>query len=53
MSDRSSTRRFCPTEAGHGEHGSFTGAFAGMAAFDTSGGAIAADYGYFLYEGRD
>ena len=40
-------------EAGRGEHGSFTGAFVGMAAFDTSGGAIPADYGYFLYEGLD
>ena len=40
-------------EAGRGEHGSFTGAFVGMAAFDTSGAAIAADYGYFLYEGLD
>ena len=40
-------------EAGRGEHGSFTGAFVGMAAFDTSGGAIPADYGYFLYEGFD
>ncbi len=40
-------------EAGRGEHGSFTGAFVGMAAFDTSGGAIPADYGYFLYQGLD
>jgi xylan 1,4-beta-xylosidase len=40
-------------EVGRGEHGSFTGAFVGMAAFDTSGGAIPADYGYFLYEGFD
>jgi xylan 1,4-beta-xylosidase len=40
-------------EAGGGEHRSFTGAFVGMAAFDTSGGAIAADYRYFEYEGRD
>ena len=40
-------------EAGRGEHGSFTGAFVGMAAFDTSGGAIAADYSYFVYERRD
>jgi xylan 1,4-beta-xylosidase len=30
-------------EAGRGEHGSFTGAFVGMAAFDTSGSAIAAE----------
>jgi xylan 1,4-beta-xylosidase len=40
-------------EAGRGEHGSFTGAFVGMAAFDASGGAIPADYRYFLYEGFD
>jgi xylan 1,4-beta-xylosidase len=40
-------------EAGRGEHGSFTGAFVGMAAFDTSGAAIAADYFYFVYEGLD
>ena len=40
-------------EAGRGEHGSFTGAFVGMAAFDTSGGAISADYRYFHYEGLD
>ncbi len=40
-------------EAGRGEHGSFTGAFVGMAAFDVSGGAIPADFGYFLYEGFD
>ncbi len=40
-------------EAGSGEHGSFTGAFVGMVAFDTSGAAIAADYRYFEYEGRD
>lgn len=40
-------------EAGSGEHGSFTGAFVGMAAFDASGAAIAADYRYFEYEGRD
>jgi len=38
-------------EAGRGEHGSFTGAFVGMAAFDTSGAALPADYGYFVYEG--
>lgn len=37
-------------EAGGGEHRSFTGAFVGMAAFDTSGGAIAADFRYFVYE---
>jgi xylan 1,4-beta-xylosidase len=39
-------------EAGAGEHGSFTGAFVGMVAFDTSGGAIGADFKYFEYEGR-
>jgi xylan 1,4-beta-xylosidase len=39
-------------EAGAGEHGSFTGAFVGMFAFDTSGGAIGADFRYFEYEGR-
>ena len=36
-------------EAGRGEHGSFTGAFVGMAAFDTSGGGRAADFGHFTY----
>jgi len=40
-------------EGGRGEHGSFTGAFVGMAAFDTSGRAMPADFGYFLYEGTD
>jgi xylan 1,4-beta-xylosidase len=39
-------------EAGAGEHGSFTGAFIGMFAFDTSGGALAADFRYFEHEGR-
>ena len=39
-------------EAGGGEHRSFTGAFVGMAAFDTSGGAIGADFRYFEYEDR-
>jgi xylan 1,4-beta-xylosidase len=38
-------------EAGGGEHRSFTGAFVGMFAFDTSGGAIRADFKYFEYEG--
>jgi xylan 1,4-beta-xylosidase len=37
-------------EAGRGAHGSFTGAFVGMAAFDISGAAIPADFGYFIYE---
>ena len=40
-------------EGGRGEHGSFTGAFVGMAAFDTSGAAKAADFDYFVYQPRD
>ena len=36
-------------EGGRGEHGSFTGAFIGMLAFDTSGRAKAADFDYFNY----
>ena len=40
-------------EAGRGEHGSFTGAFIGMAAFDTSGAGLAADFDYFEYQRRD
>ena len=36
-------------EAGRGEHGSFTGAFVGMVAFDTSGTAKPADFDYFSY----
>lgn len=36
-------------EGGRGEHGSFTGAFIGMMAFDTSGRANTADYEYFNY----
>ncbi len=40
-------------EAGRGEHGSFTGAFVGMAAFDTSGGGLPADFSWFKYRGRD
>jgi xylan 1,4-beta-xylosidase len=40
-------------EGGRGEHGSFTGAFVGMAAFDTSGAALSADFGYFSNAGRD
>ena len=40
-------------EGGRGEHGSFTGAFIGMAAFDTSGTALPADFEYFSYAGRD
>ena len=39
-------------EAGAGEHRSFTGAFVGMFAFDTSGRGLAADLRYFEYEGR-
>ena len=40
-------------EAGAGEHGSFTGAFVGMFAFDISGAAASADFSSFAYEGRD
>lgn len=36
-------------EAGRGEHGSFTGAFVGMAAFDTSGAGLPADFDGFIY----
>ncbi len=36
-------------EAGRGEHGSFTGAFVGMVAFDTSGRARPADFSRFAY----
>ncbi|NTJ44424.1 glycoside hydrolase family 43 protein [Agrobacterium larrymoorei] len=36
-------------EAGRGEHGSFTGAFVGMFAFDTSGRRKPADFSRFLY----
>ncbi|GAB5464235.1 glycoside hydrolase family 43 protein [Hoeflea alexandrii] len=36
-------------EGGRGEHASFTGAFTGMAAFDTSGSAISADFDRFDY----
>ncbi len=36
-------------EGGRGEHGSFTGAFAGMFCFDTSGRAQAADFSRFTY----
>ncbi|OOG67521.1 glycoside hydrolase 43 family protein [Sinorhizobium sp. A49] len=36
-------------EGGRGEHGSFTGAFAGMFAFDTSGAGLAADFDRFRY----
>ena len=37
-------------EAGRGEHGSFTGAFVGMVAFDTSGAGKPADFDYFSYK---
>ncbi|MBZ7921982.1 glycoside hydrolase family 43 protein [Ensifer adhaerens] len=36
-------------EGGRGEHGSFTGAFAGMFAFDTSGAGKPADFDCFRY----
>jgi xylan 1,4-beta-xylosidase len=36
-------------EGGRGAHGSFTGAFIGMLAFDTSGTALPADFDYFHY----
>jgi xylan 1,4-beta-xylosidase len=34
---------------GHAEHGSFTGAFVGVAASDLNGTALTADFDYFLY----
>ena len=37
-------------EGGRGEHGSFTGAFVGMFAFDTSGRAKPADFDWFNYD---
>ena len=40
-------------EGGRGEHGSFTGAFVGMAAFDTSGTGMPADFDHFSYAGSD
>jgi xylan 1,4-beta-xylosidase len=40
-------------EGGRGAHGSFTGAFIGMLAFDTSGAVAPADFSYFSYENRD
>ena len=40
-------------EGGRGEHGSFTGAFVGMAAFDTSGAGLPADFDHFSYAGSD
>ncbi len=36
-------------EGGRGEHGSFTGAFVGLVAFDTSGRACPADFATFAY----
>jgi xylan 1,4-beta-xylosidase len=36
-------------EGGRGEHGSFTGAFVGLAAFDTSGRGAPADFAWFAY----
>ncbi len=36
-------------EGGRGEHASFTGAFVGMAAFDTSGEGLTATYSHFDY----
>jgi xylan 1,4-beta-xylosidase len=39
-------------EAGRGEHGSFTGAFVGMVAFDISGAGCPADFCRFSYEAR-
>ncbi|MEM7301720.1 MAG: glycoside hydrolase family 43 protein [Pseudomonadota bacterium] len=40
-------------EGGRGEHASFTGAFVGMIAFDTSGAARQADFHHFHYLGLD
>lgn len=40
-------------ESGRGVHGSFTGAFVGMVAFDLSGGAKPADFDYFNYTPLD
>ncbi|WP_203423566.1 glycoside hydrolase family 43 protein [Sinorhizobium sp. BG8] len=40
-------------EGGRGEHGSFTGAFVGMFAFDTSGRARPADFDWFTYVAQD
>jgi xylan 1,4-beta-xylosidase len=39
-------------EGGRGAHGSFTGAFIGMFAFDTAGTATPADFSYFEYAPR-
>jgi xylan 1,4-beta-xylosidase len=40
-------------EAGRGAHASFTGAFVGMLAFDTSGAACPADFADFTYTPGD
>ncbi|MDT1985938.1 MAG: glycoside hydrolase family 43 protein [Planktomarina sp.] len=40
-------------EAGRGEHASFTGAFIGMVAFDTSGKGCTAQFDRFLYNGSN
>lgn len=40
-------------EGGRGEHGSFTGAFVGLVAFDTSGRACPADFDVFGYHPLD
>jgi xylan 1,4-beta-xylosidase len=39
-------------EGGRGAHGSFTGAFVGMMAFDQSGAACPADFARFSYAPR-
>jgi xylan 1,4-beta-xylosidase len=39
-------------EGGVGEHGSFTGAFVGMVAFDITGRGTPADFAYFNYAAR-
>ena len=45
-----STPPSLPTSvAGPGLHGSFTGAFVGMAAQDLNGTATSADFSYFVY----
>lgn len=40
-------------EGGRGEHGSFTGAFVGMVAFDTSGRSRQAEFTKFTYHGQE
>ena len=39
-------------EGGFGEHGSFTGAFVGMVAFDVTGQGMPADFASFRYDAR-